>query len=176
MASDLEALMQRVGAVAQAFELESIRFVRCEFAYEEVPENSEIPIELGIKDQCVSLDDSVLTVGMTFEMVAPSPFEDAHGRRVTVRGQISITYERQPDAEVSSQENIDAFGRVNGIYNAWPYIREYVQSSLVRLGLPAFDLPLLRAGGAAQLAGFLSSEEQGSGPGDSSGASAHGEE
>lgn len=42
-----------------------------------------------------------------------------------------------------SEENFDAFGKINGIYNAWPYWREYVQSTTVRLCLPPLTLPAL---------------------------------
>ena len=40
-------------------------------------------------------------------------------------------------------EHIDAFSRINGVYNVWPYWREYVQSTTVRLGAPPLTLPLL---------------------------------
>jgi preprotein translocase subunit SecB len=40
-------------------------------------------------------------------------------------------------------EHVKAFGRINGIHNAWPYWREYVQSTTVRLGLPPLALPLM---------------------------------
>lgn len=40
--------------------------------------------------------------------------------------------------------NIKAFGEMNGIYNAWPYWREYVQSVTVRMGLPPFTVPVFR--------------------------------
>ena len=40
-------------------------------------------------------------------------------------------------------ENLDAFGRMNGVYNLWPYWREYVQSTTSRLGFPPLTLPVL---------------------------------
>ena len=40
-------------------------------------------------------------------------------------------------------EHVKAFGWLNGIHNAWPYWREYVQSITVRLGLPPLTLPLM---------------------------------
>jgi hypothetical protein len=42
-----------------------------------------------------------------------------------------------------SDDHLDAFGKMNGIYNAWPYLREYVQSMTTRVGLPALTLPVL---------------------------------
>ena len=43
-----------------------------------------------------------------------------------------------------SQEQVDAFGQANGVFNAWPYWREYVQSTTVRMGLPPLVLPVFR--------------------------------
>lgn len=41
---------------------------------------------------------------------------------------------------------IDAFGKMNAVYNAWPYVREFVQSMIVRMGLPSLTLPVLTSG------------------------------
>ena len=38
---------------------------------------------------------------------------------------------------------IEAFAQLNGIYNAWPYFREYLQCSTARMGLPTVTLPLI---------------------------------
>lgn len=40
--------------------------------------------------------------------------------------------------------NLDAFGELNGLYNVWPYWREYVQSTTVRMGLPPLTIPVFR--------------------------------
>jgi len=39
---------------------------------------------------------------------------------------------------------VDLFGQTNGIYNAWPYWREYVQNTIVRMGLPPLTIPVFR--------------------------------
>jgi hypothetical protein len=41
---------------------------------------------------------------------------------------------------------LEEFARVNGVYNAWPYLREYVQTTVSRMNLPPLLLPLLRVG------------------------------
>lgn len=45
------------------------------------------------------------------------------------------------DAERSCFEQ---FATVNGVYNAWPYWRELVQTSAGRIGLPGVTLPVFR--------------------------------
>ena len=42
-----------------------------------------------------------------------------------------------------TDEAADAFGKMNGIHNIWPYWREYVQSASVRAGLPPLVVPLI---------------------------------
>lgn len=55
------------------------------------------------------------------------------------------------------EQKVDAFGKMNGVYNAWPYIREFVQSTLTRMSLPALTLPVLTSG---MLTGIYREEEQ----------------
>ena len=39
---------------------------------------------------------------------------------------------------------VEYFGNTNGIYNAWPYWREFVQNTIVRMNLPALTIPVFR--------------------------------
>lgn len=47
-------------------------------------------------------------------------------------------------------EQTDAFGKVNGLFNVWPYWRELVQSITTRMALPPLTLPVLHVRGNAQ--------------------------
>jgi len=58
---------------------------------------------------------------------------------------------------IFTDEVAAAFGRLNGIYNVWPYWREYVQSTVARLGLPPLTLPLMT--GASLLAYFTEKDK-----------------
>jgi len=40
--------------------------------------------------------------------------------------------------------DIEHFSKINPIYNAWAYWREFVQSMTTRMGLPALTIPLLK--------------------------------
>ena len=57
-----------------------------------------------------------------------------------------------PNFEGIAEANLDAFGRINGVYNVWPYWREFVQSMMLRMGLPSLTMPVFRplAGGVQQ--------------------------
>ncbi len=51
------------------------------------------------------------------------------------------------DTSVPLVESIlNAFSRLNGVYNSWPYWREFVQSTVGRMALPPLVLPVLTIG------------------------------
>jgi len=62
---------------------------------------------------------------------------------VTIAATFELTYALSRDITVAA-EDLDAFANVNGIFNTWPYWREFFQSSLTRMSLPVFQLPVLR--------------------------------
>lgn len=49
-----------------------------------------------------------------------------------------------PSLDGVTDEMVNGFCRVIGVHNVWPYWREFVQSTLGRMGLPPFYVPLLR--------------------------------
>lgn len=55
------------------------------------------------------------------------------------------------DSGTITPEQTDAFGKVNGLFNIWPYWRELVQSITTRMALPPLTLPVLHVTGNAQL-------------------------
>ena len=59
-----------------------------------------------------------------------------------IEGEFLLDYRISAFEEISD-EQVAAFGKMNGIYNAWPYWREYVQSMTARMGFPALTLPVL---------------------------------
>lgn len=155
--NEASTIMKRVAGVARSYELVAIRFVDCQFSYLKRDDGLEDEVRLGVRDQEVSLDGNVLKTSMLFEFAAPSPFEEEEEKKkkVIIRARLYLEYVAQANHTGTEPADADLFGRVNGLYNAWPYLREYVRACLARLGLPPFDLPLLRAPEAAQLAGVI---------------------
>jgi len=151
----VESVMKRVSRAQRLFELSSLRFIDCRASYDRTPDGEEHSLRIGIADQEVELDENVLSIRMRFEFRGPSPFEEEQDRLVDVTATVRVEYVRPEDRGDIDRSEADVFARVNGIYNAWPYLREFVQTSLVRLSLPPFELPLLRPGAAAQLAGLV---------------------
>lgn len=48
------------------------------------------------------------------------------------------------DASRFSDEVLAEFARLNGTFNAWPYWREYIQTTSARMSLPPVVLPVFR--------------------------------
>jgi hypothetical protein len=69
---------------------------------------------------------------------------------VDLRATAELVYVRKIEPAVTD-EDIDQFACVNAPFNAWAYWREFIQSSLARMSLPAFALPLFRISDAASL-------------------------
>jgi hypothetical protein len=49
-----------------------------------------------------------------------------------------------PTDENFSAEEIEGFGQFNAVFNAWPYWREFVQTSMSRMAMPGLTVPLYR--------------------------------
>jgi hypothetical protein len=51
---------------------------------------------------------------------------------------------RLADAQKYSDAVLDEFAQTNAVFNAWPYWREYVQTTSARMNLPPMTLPVFR--------------------------------
>jgi preprotein translocase subunit SecB len=62
---------------------------------------------------------------------------------VTIKIQYELAYVLPEDFRASRSE-LSAFAKVNGVFNAWPYFREIVQTATLRMELPPVILPVFR--------------------------------
>jgi hypothetical protein len=74
-----------------------------------------------------------LTVCASLEVVA--------GDVLRVSAEFTLDYRISESPVEITDEAADAFGKMNGIHNVWPYWREYVQSVSARAGLPPLVVP-----------------------------------
>lgn len=153
-----ETVLHELKVATRFLEIAEIRFVECRCAYGTVVESSVDAVEVNVRGHEVVFEGSTVRSTMTTEFRAPTPFSDDDAeklKQVHVVARIEVKYEVSPDRDQGIDEAINTFARMNGVQTAWPYFREYLHSSLVRLGLPSFDLPLLKPLDAAKLAGLL---------------------
>jgi len=62
---------------------------------------------------------------------------------ITIHATFELEYSIPPETAPTSEE-LAAFAGANAIFNAWPYWREFVQSTCVRMGHPPLLLPVFR--------------------------------
>jgi hypothetical protein len=66
-------------------------------------------------------------------------FAEADRALAEVTCEFALDYEVSDEALLESlrDEDFNAFARITGMYNAWPYLREFLQSITSRMPLPA---------------------------------------
>ncbi len=62
---------------------------------------------------------------------------------LSILAQFILLYKLKEDTKLT-KKNFEAFGKINGVYNAWPYWREFVQNTASRMGLPSLVVPVFR--------------------------------
>lgn len=82
-----------------------------------------------------------LTILLAFNLVGKKA--RSHQSSLEISCKFEIVYQL-PEGLKAGDEEIQAFADTNGMLNSWPYWREYVQSSVIRMGLPPLTLPLYR--------------------------------
>jgi len=108
------------------------------------------PKFIGYGQQCATarLADDVIEVHAKFMLRATDqeyPPPDEAGSQAIIQATFSLKYKVENLSSFSDAQ-VNAFGDVNGIYNAWPFWREYVYSTLARMGLKPFTMPVCRFG------------------------------
>ena len=62
---------------------------------------------------------------------------------VSIHTAFELTYRHPSDLEVTSQV-LQEFAEINGVFNVWPYWREFIQSTMARMNLPVITIPVFR--------------------------------
>lgn len=150
--SDLAELIRLV-------QIENIRVVEAELRTSIRPsdEPDELEADIGRNAKVVQLpDDGVFIIrvdcAFTAHRMSDKDSTDKKskagaGAVIAVAVSFEATY-RVP-ATVSAPEGVlTEFAEINGIFNAWPYFREFVHAALARMGLPPFILPVYRLNSA----------------------------
>ena len=88
-------------------------------------------------------DPTRLAIKLGFTLRSTRNGETEIDPTLSVAAIFIITYEIS-SFEGIEDANLQAFAATNGVYNAWPYWREFVQNMTVRMGLPAITAPVFR--------------------------------
>lgn len=79
----------------------------------------------------------------TFKMTAKPDKSAGDEPSLSIQARFLLAYKINSLKGIT-KKNIEAFGNTNGIYNAWPYWREFVQNTIARMGLPKLTIPVFR--------------------------------
>lgn len=98
------------------------------------------------------LDEVKTTALVEFRMVLPLPNAQP-ASSVEIRSAFEVIYQIE-DRDSRGEDAAEAFTRINAIFNAWPYWREFVSNSVARTGSPPQFPQLIMQPSAAALAGY----------------------
>ena len=107
------------------------------------PSDSEEDLKVKVAySTAVTRQDNSLLVKADFNLKGHTD-TDEERLLVEMRCVFELSYQLSSDKDFSTEE-LDEFGRVNAVFNAWPYWREYVQTSLARMSMPIVTVPVFR--------------------------------
>jgi len=140
--------LQKAGAISRAFTLQDACLVRLD-AIRPVPmaEAASVQLETQFDEKssrAVVLDSgNVLRVTVEFGVRAGLTKGTDFVTYVQVEGAFELDYRRFDARAQFEDTDRQVFARINGVHNAWPYIREVVANLFGRLGYPPFTLESL---------------------------------
>lgn len=87
-------------------------------------------------------DAGILYVHASFDLEVLA--DEMKTPAVTLKATFELKYNLPEDLGDATSEELAAFAETNAVFNAWPYWREFIQSTLVRMNLPPILLPVFR--------------------------------
>jgi hypothetical protein len=96
-------------------------------------------------DYSVNDEKTQVIVRPSFSLSGSITTEQETDPQLSIACQFLLLYEAATLADVA-EENLQAFAQLNGVYIAWPYWREFVQTMVGRMGLPRLVIPVFRFG------------------------------
>lgn len=148
-------IVQRALAISRRVQIKGIWLARSEtqrnVGWDCAAEAVELQTGVKIDHR---FDDAHREIHVMVSFLAAGHESAADGERPNsvfrVEAAFAILYAALGD-EACDPSDLDAFARMNGVYNAWPYWREFLQASLGRMGLPPLVLPVLTQGAIEQM-------------------------
>lgn len=131
-----------VRRVANTAALQSFSLIALHAEIMEAPEKTAGNHKLATKVNATGdlLGDQVAAVLVTVQVTIHRRESDPPWAIVTATVRLIYSF----SGEAPSKEDVDQFAKVNGVFNAWPFLREIVQSTTLRMGIAPVMLPLHR--------------------------------
>ena len=110
--------------------------------------NAEVNVHVEVK-VLDTKDSKILPFGCRFQVSALDDDEEIQVFDLDIY--YCVVYNILNDYKPKKAES-EAFGLTSAIFNAWPYVREYVHNTLVRMDLTAFVMPPITIAELSKLA------------------------
>jgi preprotein translocase subunit SecB len=138
------SLLALTTLIASRVQIKSVRLLNAKVNFNPSEILEGLTVNFGFDSEAsANENEKTISVRTKFQTFAQKEEEtDVKEAPVSIQGEYELEYSIESFDQIK-QENIKAFGSMNGIYNAWPYWREFVQSMTVRMGLPPLTLPVM---------------------------------
>jgi preprotein translocase subunit SecB len=136
------SLLMLASIMAPRVQVEGIRLSHCRAMSTQPAPEGALQIEYGFNGEAKADREHNRIAVVASLMVCANRTEGSEVPVLRLEADFHLEY-KIDSFDGISDEAMDAFGKINGIYNAWPYCREYVQSMVGRMGFPALVLPVL---------------------------------
>ena len=131
--------------VSACIELDQIRIVACSAELYSIPQGEKTCCQrYASTEVSLAADRKLLLSFINFRLQA-SCGNEMKVAQVTAKYLADYRLNEHKGLEFTEKQ-FAAFAKYNGVFNAWPYWREFVQSMTARLNLPPLTLPVFRFG------------------------------
>ena len=136
--------MSRMAKVASTVEIANVRFISFMATHTINLGGSEMYVDYAWKTHTSGNSEAkCITTLVEFTMsAAPKAFEDEE-KPIQIKAVLELVYNCEKVSSLTDRALKD-FGEINGVYNAWPYWREFVQNTVARMELPPLIVPTFR--------------------------------
>ena len=136
--------LESATTIIEAAEIERIRQISGSFKtrIDNPAEAGEVDFNLEFKGRCADRIENHFLVLVSFKAIIREK-DAGKPPLVDARAGFEIRYRLPADFQVTKKQ-LNDFAKINGVFNAWPYFREFLQSSFQRMELPTPMLPLFR--------------------------------
>ena len=111
----------------------------------ELPDHFALQPKIGFTRPVVRHSGLHVSIATTVVFSADAELpEEGRTPVASIRASIEILYQKKQDVQDIAEADLQEFANINAPFHAWGYWREFVQSSLARLNLPSYSLPMFR--------------------------------
>ena len=126
--------------LAQVVNLVTVRTIQASFSLESIHQDDVVG-ELPLQVQAMGLrsPDSASTVRVVVKTsldIRPVSAPDRTMGKIEASMALDYLVRDETIFALLTEEDLKEFAARNGLYNAWPYLREFFQSTSMRMGLP----------------------------------------